>query len=120
MRIIEALAAGGVSSAQIMVAVAAIGVVLGVVNETGVAIRFATSISAFGDDYLIIALMLAMFGALILGMTQPLCRFPEGSGQLRMPLGQSAPAAARPDHAGRQHEQEQAEETPGSGAAEPA
>jgi len=71
MRIVHALAEGGISAAQIMLAVAVIGIVLAVVNETGVAIRFATSISIFGEDYLILALMLAMFGALILGMGLP-------------------------------------------------
>ncbi len=71
MRIAQALAVGGISAARIMLAVGVIGIVLAVVNETGVAIRFATSISAFGDDYLILALVLAMFGALILGMGLP-------------------------------------------------
>lgn len=70
-RIITALVEGGLSAAQIMLAVALIGVVLAVVNETGVAIRFATSISAWGEDYLIMALILAMCGALILGMGLP-------------------------------------------------
>ena len=71
MRIWDALVAGGISSAQIMLAVAVIGVVLAVINETGVAIRFATAISGWGEDYLIMALILAMFGALILGMGLP-------------------------------------------------
>lgn len=70
-RIIQALIEGGISAAQIMLAVGVIGIVLAVVNETGVAIRFATSISAFGDGNLLIALILAMFGALILGMGLP-------------------------------------------------
>ena len=70
-RLVEALIEGGVSAAKIMLAVGVIGIVLAVVNETGVAIRFASSISAFGDDWLIMALVLAMFGALILGMGLP-------------------------------------------------
>ena len=70
-RIFEALCAGGKTAGEIMIAVAAIGIVLGVVNETGVAIRFATSISAVGDEYLILALILSMCGALILGMGLP-------------------------------------------------
>ena len=70
-RIVTALVEGGISAAQIMLAVAMIGVVLAVVNETGVAIRFATSISGWGDDYLVVALILAMLGALILGMGLP-------------------------------------------------
>lgn len=71
LRIYEALSAGGKTSAEIMVAVGVIGIVLGVVNETGVAIRFATSISAVGDQYLLFALVLSMCGALILGMGLP-------------------------------------------------
>ncbi len=71
MRVAHALAEGGISAARIMLAVAVIGVVLAVINETGVAIRFATSIASFGDNYLIMALILAMFGALILGMGLP-------------------------------------------------
>ena len=70
-RIVSALADGGVSAAQIILAVGVIGIVLAVVNETGVAIRFATSIAAAGESNLILALVLAMFGALILGMGLP-------------------------------------------------
>ncbi|HBV54949.1 MAG TPA: hypothetical protein DEF12_07945 [Rhodobacteraceae bacterium] len=70
-RILQALIEGGISSAQIMLAVGAIGIVLAVVNETGVAIRFATSIASVGDGNLLLALFLAMCGALILGMGLP-------------------------------------------------
>lgn len=70
-RVLSALADGGVSAAQIMLAVGVIGIVLAVVNETGVAIRFATSIAVAGESSLILALILAMFGALILGMGLP-------------------------------------------------
>jgi TRAP transporter 4TM/12TM fusion protein len=70
-KIWEALCVGGISAAQIMLSVAVIGIVLAVVNETGIAIRFAIAISAFGESYLILALIMAMFGALILGMGLP-------------------------------------------------
>jgi TRAP-type uncharacterized transport system fused permease subunit len=70
-RILQALADGGISAAQIMLAVGVIGIVLAVVNETGIAIRFATSIASVGENSLILALILAMFGALILGMGLP-------------------------------------------------
>ncbi|MEY8843191.1 TRAP transporter large permease subunit, partial [Cribrihabitans sp. XS_ASV171] len=70
-RILAALADGGVSAAQIMLAVGVIGIVLAIVNETGVAIRFATSIASVGENSLILALILAMFGALVLGMGLP-------------------------------------------------
>jgi TRAP transporter 4TM/12TM fusion protein len=70
-RIWHALAEGGISAAQIMLAVGVIGIVLAVVNETGIAIRFATSITAFGESSLLLALIMAMLGALILGMGLP-------------------------------------------------
>ena len=44
---------------------------LGVINETGVAIRFATAISVLGEQSLFLALVLSMCGALILGMGLP-------------------------------------------------
>lgn len=70
-KMLTAFADGGESAGKIMVAVAAIGIVLSVVNETGIAIRFATSIAVWGEDYLFVALLIAMFGALILGMGLP-------------------------------------------------
>lgn len=70
-RIVQALADGGISAAQIMLAVGVIGIVLAVVNETGIAIRFAMSIASVGESSLILALILAMCGALILGMGLP-------------------------------------------------
>ena len=71
MRIASALAAGGISAAKIMLAVAVIGMVLAVINETGVAIRFATSIASLGESFLLLALVMAMIGALVLGMGLP-------------------------------------------------
>ena len=71
MLILRAFADGGESAGKIMIAVAAIGIVLAVVNETGVAIRFATSIAVWGEQYLIVALLIAAVGALILGMGLP-------------------------------------------------
>lgn len=71
MLILRAFADGGESAGKIMIAVAAIGIVLSVVNETGIAIRFATSIAVWGEEYLFVALLIAMLGALILGMGLP-------------------------------------------------
>ncbi len=71
MRIAQALAEGGISAAKIILAVALIGMVLAIINETGVAIRFATSIASVGENFLLLALVLAMIGALILGMGLP-------------------------------------------------
>ena len=54
-----------------MVAVGAIGIILGVVNETGVAIGFASLLQSVGEGSLFLALVLAMVGSLILGMGLP-------------------------------------------------
>lgn len=70
-KIWQALCAGGVSSAQIILSVAVIGIVLAVINETGVAIRFGIAVSSFGDNNLLLALFMAMLGALILGTGLP-------------------------------------------------
>ncbi|GIS90564.1 MAG: hypothetical protein CM1200mP20_06050 [Pseudomonadota bacterium] len=64
MKIVKAFSSGGTSAANIMVAVATIGIVLGVVNETGIAIRFAIAISSFGESYLIVALFLGNVGCI--------------------------------------------------------
>lgn len=71
VKMLQAFADGGESAGKIMIAVAAIGIVLGVVNETGIAIRFATSIAVWGEEYLFVALLIAMLGALVLGMGLP-------------------------------------------------
>ena len=53
-----------------MVAVGAIGIIIGVVNETGVGIRFAQLLSV-GDSSLFLAFVFAMLGSLVLGMGLP-------------------------------------------------
>lgn len=70
-RIWQALCAGGISSARIMLSVATIGIILGLVNETGIAIRFAIAVSDLGEAHLLPALIVAMLGALVLGMGLP-------------------------------------------------
>jgi TRAP transporter 4TM/12TM fusion protein len=70
-RLLKPLASGGYQAARIMVAVGAIGIILGVVNETGVAIGFASLLQSVGEGSLFLALVLAMVGSLILGMGLP-------------------------------------------------
>ena len=66
-RLLKPLASGGYQAARIMVAVGTIGIILGVVNETGVAIGFASLLQSVGEG----SLFLAMVGSLILGMGLP-------------------------------------------------
>lgn len=70
-RLFRPLATGGYQAARIMVAVGAIGIILGVVNETGVALDFASMLAAIGEGNLFLALVLAMIGSLVLGMGLP-------------------------------------------------
>ena len=70
-RLLRPLASGGYQAARIMVAVGTIGIILGVVNETGVAIGFASLLQSVGEGSLFLALVLAMIGSLILGMGLP-------------------------------------------------
>lgn len=71
LRLVRALSKGGVTAAKLMVAVTLIGVIIGVVNMTGVGLRFATLIEALGGGSLYLSLVLTMFGAILLGMGMP-------------------------------------------------
>ncbi|MCY4191988.1 MAG: TRAP transporter fused permease subunit [Rhodospirillaceae bacterium] len=70
LRYVKAIAESGYQCARIMVAVGAIGIIIGVVNETGVGIRFAQLLSV-GNGSLFLAFVFAMLGSLVLGMGLP-------------------------------------------------
>lgn len=70
-RILTALANGGRAASQIIIAVAAIGIVIGIMNMTGLGLRFAGIILSLTGDNLFLALVMMMFGSLILGMGMP-------------------------------------------------
>ena len=68
---IGALAKGGEQCARIMVAVAAIGIIVGVMNLTGLGIRFSNMVLAFAGTNLFFALVLMALASLVLGMGLP-------------------------------------------------
>ncbi|MEC7488084.1 MAG: TRAP transporter fused permease subunit [Pseudomonadota bacterium] len=68
---ITALAKGGEQCARIMVAVAAIGIIVGVMNLTGLGIRFSNMILAFAGTELFFALCLVALACVVLGMGLP-------------------------------------------------
>jgi len=70
-KILEALVGAGKVSATLMIIVAAIGLVIGVINMTGVGLKFAQAILAVSGDDLLISLILVMIGCLVLGMGVP-------------------------------------------------
>ena len=71
MPLVHNLVTGGRQCAQILTAVAAIGVVIGIINMTGLGLRFATLLVELGRDTLILALLVAAGSCLLLGMGLP-------------------------------------------------
>ncbi|WP_209428102.1 TRAP transporter fused permease subunit [Pararhodobacter sp. SW119] len=67
----SALAEAGRTSALLMIIVAAIGFVIGVINMSGIGLRFAEGVLALADTSLIMALLLVMGACLIMGMGVP-------------------------------------------------
>lgn len=71
MRLARGLASGGLAAARIMVAVGAIGILIGVLNLTGLGTRIAEAILSFGGDALLPSLILTMLASIVLGMGLP-------------------------------------------------
>lgn len=67
----EAMVAAGRTSANLMVIVASVGVVIGIVNMTGIGLEFADAIRAASGGALFPALVLVMLGCLVMGMGVP-------------------------------------------------
>ncbi|MCP5367429.1 MAG: TRAP transporter fused permease subunit [Hyphomicrobiales bacterium] len=65
------LVQAGRASATILVAVAAVGIIIGIMNQTGLGQRFANVILVLAGDTLIGALLVMMGGCLVLGMGMP-------------------------------------------------
>ncbi|WP_411233071.1 TRAP transporter permease [Marivita sp. S0852] len=61
----------GLISAQLVVIVGAVGIVIGVLNMTGVGLRFASLLSGLAEDQLILSLILMALACLLLGMGMP-------------------------------------------------
>ena len=61
----------GLISAQLVVIVGAVGIVIGVLNLTGVGLRFASLLSTLADQQLILSLALMAVACLLLGMGMP-------------------------------------------------
>ena len=68
---IDALVAAGRTAATLMVIVAAVGFAIGVINMSGVGLKFAQAILAVSGTSLFLALLLVMLGSLVMGMGLP-------------------------------------------------
>ncbi|MFN4098821.1 MAG: TRAP transporter permease [Pararhodobacter sp.] len=69
--LLDGLRQGGLASAQILMAVGAIGIVIGVMNMTGLGLRFAGLIQTAAGGSLFLSLLLMALGSLVLGMGMP-------------------------------------------------
>ena len=70
-RLLGILASAGRASAVILVAVAAVGIIIGVMNQTGLGLRFANVILAISGESLFGGLAVMMLGCLVIGMGMP-------------------------------------------------
>ena len=70
-RIVTALVKGGIAGSQLMVGVAVIGIVFGALSLSGVGLQIAILLSGFAGESLFLALALAAFACLVLGMGMP-------------------------------------------------
>lgn len=67
----DAVTAAAGASAKILVAVAAVGIILGVMNLTGLGLRFASAAQALSDGSLLMSLIVMALACLMLGMGMP-------------------------------------------------
>lgn len=71
IRLLRGLSIAGQQAARIVIAVASIGIVIGVMNMTGLGLRFATTVQQLSGDHLIFALVLTALASLVLGLGLP-------------------------------------------------
>jgi TRAP transporter 4TM/12TM fusion protein len=70
-RLLHAAIDAGRTSAVLLVAVGAVGVIIGVMNMTGLGLKFANAVLSVAGDNLLLALLLTMAACLVLGMGMP-------------------------------------------------
>lgn len=70
-RILNGVIAAGRSAAGVIIAVAMIGIIIGTMDSTGTGLKFASFIGRLAEGNLFLSLVLAMLGALLLGMGMP-------------------------------------------------
>jgi len=71
LRVWNSFLAGARSGATLLIAIAAIGILVGSLDSTGLGLKLANVISSIRGESLFSALLVAMAGALILGMGMP-------------------------------------------------
>ena len=70
-RLLGMVVNGAKSCATITIAVASVGIIIAVMNNTGLGLRFAEAIQVVGEGNLFLSLVLMAIGCLVLGMGMP-------------------------------------------------
>ncbi len=68
---IKFIRSAGAISAQLVVIVGAVGIIIGILNLTGVGLRFASLVASYADGQLAVSLLLMALACLLLGMGMP-------------------------------------------------
>ncbi|MBJ6373474.1 TRAP transporter permease [Sedimentitalea arenosa] len=68
---IKFIRSAGMISAQLVVIVGAVGIIIGILNLTGVGLRFASLVASYADGQLVVSLLLMALACLLLGMGMP-------------------------------------------------
>ena len=68
---LDIIAKAGTASANIMIPVAAVGIIIGIMNQTGLGLRFASILLSQAQGSLFIGLLVMMLGCIVLGMGMP-------------------------------------------------
>lgn len=71
LKLVRSVIKGGENGATLLIAIAAIGIVVGALDSTGLGLKLANVIASVRGESLFSALLLAMVGALVLGMGMP-------------------------------------------------
>lgn len=67
----DALVSAGKTSANLMIIVTSVGIIIGIVNMSGIGLEFADAIRAASGGSLLVALFLVMAGCIVMGMGVP-------------------------------------------------
>lgn len=71
IKLVHALRNGGVTFSQLLMAIAAVGIVISTLSATGVPIKFGVLMSTIMGDSLLLALLVVAGGCILLGMGMP-------------------------------------------------
>ena len=70
-KLIDSIIKGGTQGAKLLIAIVVISMLVGAIDSTGIGIKLASFMNELRGDSLFLSLILAMIGALVLGMGMP-------------------------------------------------